>query len=444
MPSSVILRLITSFGANVYGQVITVCTQLIGVPILLHYWGVQLYGEWLILSAIPAYLSMADLGFAQSAANDMTQRVARGDYEGALTVFQSTGIMIALCSLGGLVVVSTILTATPLVGFLPIQKITHKEAAWVIGLLSIEVLILINEGTIHAGFRASGGYAVHTAFYSTTYLFQNMLLWIFAAKGGGAVIGAAAFLMVRMTATPMAALILVRRYKWITIGKTHVQWIVLRRLIRPAIANLLLPLSQALNIQGMRLAVGSALGPIAVVTFSTIRTLTRMILQAGTTIGHASEPEIAAAYGNGSAVLLRKLYIHSTQLTMSLAFLLSIALCWTGDWVLDVWTHGKVMMDTRLFVALIVSAVPAALCYVSLIVLKAANRHLHMTIIYMAASGSAVVATYEILSAFGRLADAGFILLVMEIVVTACAIPAALQVTDKNWQQFIKRIFTQF
>lgn len=87
--TSVRRRIVYGRGANAFGQLVTIIVQLVGVPILLHAWGVQLYGEWLILFAIPAYLSMTDLGFTQCAANDMTARVARGDRAGALAVFQS-------------------------------------------------------------------------------------------------------------------------------------------------------------------------------------------------------------------------------------------------------------------------------------------------------------------------------------------------------------------
>lgn len=71
-------RILHGIGANGYGLLVTVVVQLAGVPILLHAWGAQLYGEWLILAAIPTYLSMTDLGFSQSAGNDMTAHVARG------------------------------------------------------------------------------------------------------------------------------------------------------------------------------------------------------------------------------------------------------------------------------------------------------------------------------------------------------------------------------
>jgi hypothetical protein len=68
----IIRRIKHGFGANVYGQMVIVIIQLAGVPILLSAWGTQVYGEWLILASIPTYLSMADLGFSQSAGNDMT------------------------------------------------------------------------------------------------------------------------------------------------------------------------------------------------------------------------------------------------------------------------------------------------------------------------------------------------------------------------------------
>ena len=103
--TGILKRILHGFGASLYGQVVIVVIQLAGVPILLHSWGVHLYGEWLILSALPTYLSMTDLGFSQSAGNDMSQHVARGNRDAALAVFQSIGLLIAICSIVGMITV---------------------------------------------------------------------------------------------------------------------------------------------------------------------------------------------------------------------------------------------------------------------------------------------------------------------------------------------------
>ena len=62
MDRHVTRRILHGLGANAYGQLVAIVIQLAGVPILLHAWGTQLYGEWLILAAIPTYLSMTDFG----------------------------------------------------------------------------------------------------------------------------------------------------------------------------------------------------------------------------------------------------------------------------------------------------------------------------------------------------------------------------------------------
>jgi O-antigen/teichoic acid export membrane protein len=444
MHPSIIRRVIRGFSANVFGQLVNVVVQLCGVPILLHFWGGRMYGEWLILAAIPIYLSMADLGFAQSAGNDMTQCVARGDLEGALAVFQSIGGLILICSVFGLAVVIALLTATSLTELLPLQMLSSEEAAWVIGLLAAEVIIALNEGTLHAGFRACGAYALHTSISNTTRLIQYALLWAAAAAGGGPVAGACAFLVVRSVATPFSALLLVRKYNWITFGISHARRSDLRRLFRPAIANLALPLAQSLNIQGMRLAVGSALGPIAVVIFTTLRSLARLILQATNAIGHTSEPEMAAAYGSGDTGLLIKLYVRTTQFGTVLSIALAGILFWLGSRILETWTSGSVTMDYPLFGFLVCGAVAGSFWNISMITLKATNQHLRATLYFMIIASVAVALATGMLIITGRLADVGLVLLLMDISVAAYVVPAACRLTCNDWQLLIKQILNPF
>ena len=104
MDRHVTRRILHGLGANAYAQLVIIIIQLAGVPILLHAWGTQLYGEWLILFAIPSYLSMTDLGFSQSAGNDMSARMARGDTAGTLAEFQSLSVMVYGVALAGQVV----------------------------------------------------------------------------------------------------------------------------------------------------------------------------------------------------------------------------------------------------------------------------------------------------------------------------------------------------
>ena len=92
-------RLIRGFGATALGPVVTAIIQLGTVPLLLHAWGAAKYGDWLLLSAVPSYLVLSDMGFGTASGSDMTMRVAAGDREGALRTFQSSWALLASASI---------------------------------------------------------------------------------------------------------------------------------------------------------------------------------------------------------------------------------------------------------------------------------------------------------------------------------------------------------
>jgi len=47
-------RLLQGLGAQGFSKAVHIVIRLSEVPLLLAFWGTQLYGEWLMLSAIPA------------------------------------------------------------------------------------------------------------------------------------------------------------------------------------------------------------------------------------------------------------------------------------------------------------------------------------------------------------------------------------------------------
>jgi len=425
LDNSIVQRLLKGFGANLYGQAAVVVIQLAGVPILLHYWHAQLYGEWLILFAIPSYLSMTDLGFSQSAANDMTARVARGDKIGALTVFQSLAALVLFSAVVGLLLVGTAIMLLPVGSWMHFSGLTAPDVRWVLWFLAAEVLVKLADGINHAGFRATGDYALHVAIYYSTLLAQHSSIWLLAAFGRGPVAAAAAFFIIRAAVTPAVALLLTRRHRWLHFGFAQARSAELRALLRPALANTSLPLAQALNVQGMVLVVGATLGALAVVTFSTLRTLTRLALQLVLTVSNAAEPELAAAYGSGDRALLRTLYEHTLRAGFWLALAAALGLALTGTWILQFWTHGRVTMEPLLFHWLLASAVASVLWYGSLILLKAANRHLRAAVVYAAAAAAAVLLAAVLLKSTGNLADVGMSLLLMDVAMAAYALRAA-------------------
>lgn len=432
MDATILRRVLNGLGANAYGQFVTVVVQLVGVPVLLYAWGSQLYGEWLILFAIPAFLVMSDLGFSQSAGNDMTARVGRGDRAGALTVFQSLLVLVCPITVAGLILSVGAIWHLPLRDWLRFEAMDAETVRWALSLLVAQMFVYLLNAVTYAGFRCTGDYALQVSLESTTRLLQFVGVWIVALAGGGPAAAAVAFFGVRALATPALAVLLVRRHQWLRFGIAHARRAELHRLFRPALANVAIPLAQALNIQGMVLVISAALGPLAVVVFTTLRTLTRLVLQLVLAVSHAAEPELAAAYGAGNRALMRSLFVHMLRGGLWLAVVAATGLALFGGFILDVWTHGKVAMDSVLFSLLLGSALASVLWYGALIMLRAANLHLRAASIYAVASGMAVGMAAVLLAWSGNVADTGVALLIMDTVMALYTLNVAARLLNRR------------
>ncbi len=368
---------------------------------------------------------MVDLGFSLSAANDMTGRVARDDHIGALVIFQSLSALICTVIVAGLAISAILIAILPIGRWMHIAVISIADTRWILWLLAASILIQLGDGINHAGFRAYGEYAFHSFFYYTTLLLQQLALWITALSGHGPLMAAFFMLLARILMTSLMTVWLFHRQPTLEPGFRYASRKHLHTLLKPALANTAMPLAQGLNIQGMVLVVGAILGPLAVVVFSTLRTLTRFALQMVLSISHTFEPELAAAWGTNDKQLLFKLYINNLRLGLWLALGAATSLFFLGGWIVKMWTHGKVLMDVGLFNWLLVSAVASVLWYGGLNLFKAANRHLRAAVWYVFSSLAAILLATLLLRSNGVLSGAGLALVIMDGMMTAYVFQSA-------------------
>ena len=87
--SSIAGRLASGAGAYGYAQAVSIGTQLVSLPLFLHYWDMATYGTWLALTALPFYLSLADAGISTASSNQMIGLITQGQKARAAEVFQS-------------------------------------------------------------------------------------------------------------------------------------------------------------------------------------------------------------------------------------------------------------------------------------------------------------------------------------------------------------------
>jgi len=383
-------RIAGTVGAQISNQAVTVATQLVMVPVLLSAWGVERYGAWLLLSAIPAYLTLTDFGFTAIAKNEMTMSVARGERDEALRTYHS--IFALLCAIG-LVVSLAIGFGVSLLSLTerwPLAATTEVQAKAVLLLLCANVLLHQFMLLGSAGARCIGRPAQEVLWGAAARLAEAICTAAVAWLGGDLVMAALAMLASRLAFT-LAMFVWLRRIApWLTLGLRQRATEEMRRLLGPSLSYMCYIAGHAVLGQGPVLALGSIAGPREVVIFSTTRTLARLGVSAANILTLSLTPEYSRLYGAGNHAGFRRLVMAGAGLVCAATLIYGAALHTLGTPLLEYWTGGKVPLVEPFFSLLLLAVGSEMLWSAGFAPLAAINRHLTASHAFLALSIAAV------------------------------------------------------
>jgi len=378
-------RIISGFGANAYGQGVTIIIQVFSLPLFLAYWDASTYGSWLMLSALPAFLSMADVGMVSAAGNKMTMAVGRADIAEANRVFQSAQLFMMLVC-GTLAVLMT-----PAALFGPLPDFISMDQRIALAALLLEVLVALLGGLPEAVFKATGRYALGMLLSQSVRLCEwggyILGLILFHTFAGVAICG----LLVRVAGTGLAVLLAQKGGHGLLWGTNLAQKSELMTMARPAVSFMAFPLANALSFQGVTLLVGGLAGTTIVALFTTYRTIARVAVQLTSMFSLALWPEFARLFGRGGPRAVEKLFRQSALLGAAQALGLSLLLYFVSPWLLQIWTHGKIAFEPSLMAWMLAYAAMSGLWYVPRVLLLSTNQHVGLAGWSLAAGGLSIV-----------------------------------------------------
>ena len=150
-----IKRVLHNFAANAFGQAMNGVYQLISLPLFLHYWNKEGYGEWLVLFSIPSLLWSLEGGLAGVASNRMTVAASAGNWELANSLFQNVlliqGILSGILIAGAIAVASTL----KLGSYFHFTQTNNSDTATIVLLLICYMLAGFCLSLLRAAYRAS-------------------------------------------------------------------------------------------------------------------------------------------------------------------------------------------------------------------------------------------------------------------------------------------------
>ncbi len=286
-------RLFKGISANFLGQVINIASRILLVPLFLLAWGPDIYGEWLLLASMGAYLAITDMGGAQYIGNRMTQAFAQRD-DVLFRKILHTGLALFLAI--PLVVFLLFVTAIYLFNpgtILHITHTSHRTILLVLTLLALQFFISLPQGIVFRVYFAvemlpRGVMLINCMQFLSLVLVAGGLWW----KWGMAAI---ALLQIIPYGLIMAMTLydLNRKFPQFQIlSLREADFSFGLSFIKPSLHFFLIQISQAFSIQGIVLVVGMVLGPFQVVVFSTMRTIVNLIRSFFEQISFAAWPEM--------------------------------------------------------------------------------------------------------------------------------------------------------
>jgi len=396
-------QFLASLSAETYSQAVTIVTQLMVLPLMLHLWGAERYGAWLLISAIPGYLALADLGVSNILANRAAMQVGAGEISAARVTNQTAWLMTLI-----VIAVGLALSLLAFI-FLPVELLTRdaaqgardRGAVAVLGLLACTTLWF---GTVGAAMRAVGWYAWLSFSNATIRGLESAALVIVAFMGGDFLAAALAMLGTRLA----ISLGIVLRFSWLkpefrfSLKEADVR--LLRNMAAPSAAYFSYTLSNLINIQGATIVAGLVAGPSAAVTLNATRTLARLGRMLSSIVNYSLEPAFARLQGANQHNLISTAYRYLKFGTILGVIAYIFAMFSLGPTFISFWTHGEVSDFEFLFYLLVVSVAFEIIWVSAQVPYVATNQHSYFAVAFLLCSVAGLLVLVPLAISFGTVA----------------------------------------
>jgi O-antigen/teichoic acid export membrane protein len=427
--------------ANGVTQATQLLIRLLEIPLFLAVWGVERYGHWLLLTALPTAFVLTDGGFTRTSRREMALRAGRGDEAGVTETFQTTFAVLILIGTVVLVAAGTFLSFVDVGDLLRIGAANRAGLATAVLLLTAQVFLYFICGLLHGSLTSKGRYASGELFIALSLLLVAMGA-IAGAHLAGSLLAAAIGSFAGQTLCLAAMIVFARRADAAPFGFGAATKHELVRLWRPSIASMVFPVGEVLNTQGVRLAVGLMLGPAPLVAFSALRTMCRVALQPVLAIARTLEPEMSMAYGASDLQRANALFVRGSQAGFWMSLVLCLGVGTVGPILFHAWTGGHVELDEYSLLLLLCASLVSVLWGFALTAPCSRNLHVPISIPFLLSYGIGCVVFVSTFSWIMGTTGASMGVLLADVCAASIVVRLMLGVTGMSFRDWILNITT--
>ena len=369
--------------AILMGQGINILGQILVVPLFLWAWGAQLYGEWLVLFAVVAYLSLLDFGMQMYVVNRLNQCYSVKQLNDYTRILHSALVLyLSVAVVAGCLIAVAVFFA-PIGQWLNFRLMDHSTTAVVALLLAIQLIFAIPQGLITGLYRTFQEFprGAMLGNFQRASMFGLMAVVLLI---GGSVIHVAAIQLIPLVGVIAFVLYdLRKRHPEVKIGLSQSDWRLAITFLGPSLLFFLIQISAALTVQGSIIVVSAFAGPIYVAIFTIHRTLTNLIRQIVGSLNTALWPELTTLEARGDYSRLRVAHRSFVKVSFAACVFAGIWLHFVGRDIIELWTLGRITFDQRLLDIFLLFLVFQAPWLSSSVFPAAFNRHKNLAVCFI-------------------------------------------------------------
>ena len=339
-------RGLTSSAVALFARIVV---QLAQIPLFLHFWSVERYGEWLLLITIPSYLALSGLGLSSVGGNYIASAVTAGNTARACGIFRVVWLLVSISNLALIVAAGGALQWFDSQRFMHFATITSAEGARTIFLLVLLVVLRLQSGVNEAAFRARGAYGEYLFIETSSQVAELVMSAVSLLMFKSTVAVAASLVLVRMTVLAGLLLHLWKNDRWLLAKGDLPTTSLIPELLVPSIALQLFPIAFAIQDQGITILIGSVFGPTEVATFVTLRTFSRAGDMLLSMFHNMAQNEVAYAAGSTSKSGLRKIFTFGVVGCAFIITIFLIGMLIAGPKLFEIWAGDKLHFEYGIF-----------------------------------------------------------------------------------------------
>ncbi|MFT6262611.1 MAG: O-antigen/teichoic acid export membrane protein [Dasania sp.] len=417
-------------GVQFLGTLITFIDRYGSVPILTYYWGLPLFGEWLLMRIVPTYLSMFEAGFPSAAGNKIVELMAKDKTQEAANLYAVTARIIGFISIFIIVAVSCALYFGSPKTWLNLQTLSLETIIVTLLITTLNVILIFRTQLLYALYRSHHQQVYWSSVIQTTRLGEFIMVVVMAMLGGGVIGVAAGITFARFCGAAFLQIQSKKKIPLCQLTPNDTSLKLSRPLLKSGFGFMMMPMSQALNIQGFVWLIGFVVSPAMAATFNIYRVYSRVVFQAGDIIRRALWPELTASYVAKDTKLFSKLLLKSILSVILIGFIGCLISYWAVDYIIPYWTLGTVQSNRDIIGLLLIVAFFGAIRYVTFTAATAINQHSMLVMIEVIINVIAISALYY--TDYVSFMSVSLVLIMVEAIIAILVFAKTLSIVRQN------------